>query len=176
MRWWLIAVNVIGGVAVLGSYAHGQLTHPDTSGAVWGGVPASLKPWYIVSMLMAATGYFLFTYYVGCALEPERVRIGARFGFGAFAWLYALMLVASALWMPLTFAMIETPTAGLWVGIRTVLFLVAIGSLGILIAVASATPRAGDWSYWLAILGATAFCVQTVVLDAFVWPAYFRGF
>ena len=173
MRQWLIAVNVIGGVAVLGSYAHGLLTHPDTSGAVWGGVPANLKPWYIVSMLTAAAGYFLFTYYVGFALAPARVRIGARFGFGAFVSLYALMLAASTCWMPLTFAMIAAPSAALWVAIRTVLFLVAIGSLGILLAVASATPRAGDWSYGLAILGATAFCIQTVVLDAIVWPAFF---
>lgn len=173
MRLWLIAVNVVGGVAVLGSYAHGLLTHPDTSGAVWGGVPASLKPWYIVSMLTAAAGYFLFSYYIGFALDPERARIGERFGFGVFVWLYALLLAASAFWMPLTFAMIETPTAALWIAIRTVLFLVALGSLGLLIAIATATPRAGDWSYWLALLGATAFCIQTVVLDAFVWPAYF---
>lgn len=173
MRALLIGLNIAGGIAVLGSYAHGILTHPGTSGAVWGGVPAGLKPWYITSMLLAAAGYFAFTYYVVFAVEPARVRIGAHLGFGAFVWSYAAVLVASALWMPLTFAMLAAPSSVLWLLIRAVLFVVALGSLGILIGVMVATPRVAGWPYWLALAGAVAFCIQTVVLDALVWPAYF---
>ena len=173
MRVLLIAVNVLGGVAVLGSYAYGLLTHPGTSDAIWGDVPAELKRWYVASMLLAAAGYFAFTYYAVFALDPERVRIGDRLGFGALIWCYAAVLVASALWMPLTFAMLDAPSSALWFTIRVVLFVVALGSLGILMAVLMATPRPGDWSYSLAIAGAVAFCIQTVLLDAFIWPAYF---
>lgn len=173
MRLFLIVVNVVGGLAVLGSYAHGLLTHPDSSGAVWGGVPVALKPMYIASMLLAALGYFLFTYYVVFALDAERVRIGGRLGFGAFVWLYALVLGASALWMPLTFAMLAAPSATLWLSIRAVLFLVALGSLGVLIGIVVAEPAPDGWAYRLAVVGAIAFCVQTVLLDALVWPAYF---
>jgi len=174
MRTLLIAMNVLGGVAVLGSYAHGIATHPGTSGAAWGGVPDALRPWYVASMLLATVGYFLFTYYVCFGLEPERVRIGARIGFGMFVWSYAAVLVASALWMPLTFAMLAAPSAALWWSIRAVLFVVALGSLGILVAVVAATPHPAGWARALAIAGATAFCVQTVALDALVWPAYFE--
>jgi hypothetical protein len=173
MRAVLIGLNVVGGLAVLGSYAHGILTHPGTSGAVWGGVPGALRPWYVASMLLAAAGYFLFTYYVCFVLEPERVRVGTSVGYGAFVWSYAAVLMASALWMPLTFAMLDAPSAALWSSIRTVLFVVALGSLGILAGVMIATPRPEGWAYGLAVAGAVAFCIQTVVLDALIWPAYF---
>ena len=173
MRALLIAVNVLGGMAVLGSYAHGILTHPGTSGAVWGGVPGELRPWYVTSMVLAALGYFAFTYYVCFGLEPARVRIAGVLGFGAFVWLYAAVLAASALWMPLTFAMLAAPSGTLWLAIRAVLILVAAGSIGILLAVSAATPGPSGWTRWLAIAGASAFCLQTVVLDALIWPAYF---
>jgi hypothetical protein len=173
MRALLIAINVVGGVAVLGSYAHGLLTHPETSGAVWGGVPAELKRWYVASMLLATAGYFAFTAYACFALEPARVRFGAHLGFGALLACYAAVLIPSALWMPLTFAMLDAPSPALWWSIRTVLFVVAAGSLGILVALLVATPRPEGWPHALAVAGACAFCLQTVVLDAFVWPAFF---
>ncbi len=173
MRALLIGVNVVGGLAVLGSYAHGILTHPGTSGAVWGDVPGALRPWYVTSMLLAAVGYFFFSYYVCFVLEPARVRIGADVGFGMFVWCYVAVLVASALWMPLTFAMLDAPSAALWASIRTVLFVVALGSLGILAGVLAAAPRPEGWAHGLAIAGAIAFCIQTVVLDALIWPVYF---
>ena len=31
------------------------------------------------------------------------------------------------------------------------------------------------WERWLALLGLLPFALQTVVLDALVWPAYFFG-
>ena len=173
MRALLFGVNVVGGIAVLGSYAHGILTHPGSSGAVWGGVPEGLKPWYVASMLLAAAGYFGFTYFIAFALDPNRVQLGDRLGFGAFVGLYALVLIASSLWMPLTFAMLDAPTQPLWLLIRADLFAVAIGSLGILVALFLAQPNPGGWTFWVAVAGALAFCVQTVLLDALVWPAYF---
>jgi hypothetical protein len=105
-------------------------------------------------------------------LEAEHVRVG-ELGFGAFVWSYAAVLAASALWMPLTFAMLDTPSPWLWLAIRAVLVVVAVGSLAILIAVSTAAPRPDGWAHRLAVGGAIAFCVQTAVLDALIWPAYF---
>jgi hypothetical protein len=172
-RLLLIAVNVAGGIAVLGSYAHGIATHPDTSGQVWGGVPEELRQLYTVSMLLAAAGYFPFTYFVVCRLDPDRTRVAGRFGFVLFVWLYAIVLVPSALWMPLTFAMLDAPSGLLWLSIRLVLFAVAIGSLALLTALPAARPRDNGWPFRLAIAGCLAFCLQTAILDALVWPAYF---
>jgi len=168
----MLAINVVGGLAVLGSYAHGLTTHPNTAGQVWGGVPEWMKPYYTVSMLTAAAGYFLFSYFVFFRLD-ERTRIAGRFGYGAFNLLYLLILLPSALWMPLTFAMLESPGAGLWVAIRIVLAIVGVGSLGLIGALLSLDSGRGGAAYGLAIVGSVAFAVQTALLDAIVWPAFF---
>lgn len=170
-RAWLLALNALGGLAILASYAHGLLTQPDP-GRVWGGVPEALRPLYTASMLAAAVGYFPMTLYVVFGLDPERARVG-RFGWSTFAALYALVLVPSALWMPLTFAMLDAPSAGLGLAVRGVLALVGIGSLGLLAGIALARPQGPRLARLAALAGAAAFSLQTAVLDALVWPAYF---
>jgi len=169
----LLWLNVVGGSAVLGSYAHGFASNPLTRSELWGGVPMALQPLYTASMLLAALGYFAFSAFVFLRLDPERARIGGRFGFGAFHVLYALILLPSALWLPLTFEMLESPGRALWVVIRVTLGLVGLGSLGLVAAIASASPHSAPGSRRLALAGALAFSFQTALLDALVWPAYF---
>jgi hypothetical protein len=169
----LLWLNVVGGIAVLGSYAHGLTSNPLARSELWGGVPLALQPLYTASMLLAALGYFAFSAFVFLRLDPERARIGGRFGFGAFHALYALILLPSALWLPLTFQMLESPSRVLWVVIRVTLGLVGLGSLGLVAAIASASPHSAPGSRRLAIAGAIAFSFQTALLDALVWPAYF---
>ena len=83
------------------------------------------------------------------------------------------MLIPSALWMPLTFAMLDAPSPSLWLAIRAVLALVGLGSLGLVVAVATAQPLRAPIGRAVAVAGAIAFSFQTAVLDAIVWPAYF---
>lgn len=168
----LLWVNLLGGSAVLASYAWNLLAHPEAGGDFWGGVPVAMQPVYVVTMLLAATGYFAFTRFV-FRLRPAQVKIGERLGYGAFKWIYALILVPSALWMPLTYAMIENPSAGLWVSIRLVLAAVGVGSLLLIAALIRMQPRAPMGSYRLAVAGSIAFTFQTALLDALVWPAFF---
>jgi hypothetical protein len=169
----LLWLNLLGGIAVLGSYVHGLASNPLTRGAVWGDVPEALRPFYTVNMFLAAAGYFAFSAFVFRRLDPARTRIAGGFGYGAFHVLYALILVPSALWLPLTFAMLEAPSAGLWLAIRGVLALVGVGSLGLMLAIASATPHHGPGARRLALVGSAFFSLQTALLDALVWPAYF---
>jgi hypothetical protein len=170
----LIVVNVLGGIGVLGSYAVGLITHPAIRDQLWGGVPLELRPAYTVTMLAAAAGYFAFSYYVVFVLDESRTQVGRTYGFGVFPWIYAGILLPSALWMPLTFRMLETPGPLLWLAIRLCLAAVGGCSLALIAAVASAQPRAGTGGARVAaILGAIAFAVQTAVLDALVWPYYF---
>jgi hypothetical protein len=169
----LFWINLLGGVAVLGSYAWGLAANPLTRGDLWGGVPDALRPLYSANMLLAAAGYFAFSFFVFFRLDPARARVFGRFGFGAFHMLYALILVPSALWLPLTFAMLEAPSGALWLAIRAALALVGVGSLGLLAAVATAGPSPARIARGAAVAGALAFSLQTAVLDALVWPAYF---
>jgi len=171
------AINVVGGIAVLGSYAYGIWAKPATRGDLWGGVPEGLKPLYVVSMLLAALGYLAFTYYILFRLEPDHVQIADRFGFVVFPVIYGIILAFSALWMPLTVAMLEHPGTGLWVAIRLTLAAVGLASLGLLLALLALNRGVLEpWGpyYWLAVAGSAAFCLQTTVLDMLVWPAFFR--
>lgn len=168
----LLWINVAGGVAVLGSYAVGIATHPEP-GLVWGGVPAWLKPAYTMSMLSAAVGYFPFTVLFALGVDPDRTQIGGLWRFGLVNLLYAIILLPSALWMPLTFAMLDRPSPGLWIAIRVVLGLVGLGSTGLLMTLVALRPRPPVTLHVLALAGALAFWLQTAVLDALVWPAYF---
>lgn len=169
----LLWINVLGGIAVLGSYAHGLSSNPLTRDALWGEVPEAMRPLYSLNMLFAAAGYLAFSAFVLLSLDPERTRVAGRFGYGAFHALYALILLPSALWMPLTFAMIEAPSAGLWLVTRAALALVGLGALGMIAAVATASPHGAPIARRIALVGTFFFALQTAVLDALVWTAWY---
>lgn len=170
-RVTIVCINVIGGVAVLGSYAYCMLSYPAQVGDFWGGVPDALRPVYTVNMFLAAAGYFAFTFFLLFRLATAAADGG--FGLRTFNVLYLLILVPSALWMPLTFAMLESPSDGLWWSIRLVLAIVGFGSLGLLAGLLSVRSHSRSPAFGLAVAGAVAFCFQTAVLDALVWPAFF---
>ena len=160
-------INLAGGSAVLASYGWGLAWLGDRAGEAWGGVPADLRRWYTVSMLAAAAGYFPMTHFVLDLLRSEReLRFDP-------ARLYVLILVGSALWLPLTCMMLESPGLVLWWLIRMDLAIVGIASVAVLALVAT-NGRTASTPRWLATLaGATAFCLQSAVLDAIVWPSHF---
>jgi hypothetical protein len=168
----LIAFNVVGGVAVLVSYAIGLGAESSSGVALWGDVPEGLRPYYTVNMFLAAAGYFLFTPYIVFRLRPDQTQIAGRFGYGLFHLLYALVLFPSAVWLQLTERLIAQPSAWMWAVVRLDLACVGLGSLGLLLsllALGSAAPRGRA----LAVVGTLPFCLQTALLDALVWPAFF---
>ena len=116
-----------------------------------------LLPAYVAFMALATMGYFAFTYFLLFRVDPDRVRIAGRFDYGLFHGLYLMILVPSALWLPLTSAMVQQPSSILWLGIRLALAAVGLGPMALL----------------LAVVGSLAFCIQTAVLDLFVWTALF---
>jgi hypothetical protein len=167
-------MNIAGGILVIGSYVQGIRSNPANSNALWGGVPKTIKPLYTVSMLLAAAGYFAFSYYVFFRIDPDAAEIGGIFDFKLFLILYGLILFPSAMWMPLTFAMLKKPSRALWWAIRITLFVVGLGSLGLLLALLGLEPVESPPLRWLAVAGSVFFCVQTALLDALVWPRYFK--
>jgi hypothetical protein len=169
----LAAIVLLGGTAVLSSYVYSLTIDPATRAGLWGGVPPALLPGYTVSMALAAAGYFAFTYFLFFHVDPDRARIAGRFRYSLFHGLYVLILGPSALWLPLTAAMVQQPSSALWLGVRLVLALVGLGSAALLLALLSLRPRQPLVAYWLAIAGGVAFFIQTAVLDLFAWTAFF---
>ena len=172
-KGWAFSINLVGGLAVLASYAYWLATHPELRGEVWGGVPNSFRGFYTVSMLSAAVGYFLFGFFVLFRVEAATARVGGWAGFELFNVLYALILIPSALWMPLTFEMVEAPGAGLWYAIRLVLGIVGLASLVMLWAILKVDAPGSRISRGVGALGCMLFSIQTALLDALIWPYYF---
>jgi hypothetical protein len=169
-----VVLNVLGGALVLASYIWGVLATTSLTGSLWGGVPKAIQPIYTINMFLAAAGYFAFAPYIGFRLDPHRCDIGGRFDYSVFGKLMSLILIPSACWLPLTAAMLSNPSVGLWWLIRADLIFVALGTLGLFIALAMLRPPrpAGRTA---ALLGLVPFGFQTIILDALVWPEYFRA-
>ena len=168
----LAALNVIGGLAVLGSYAWG-LSQPEVAAGLWGGVPEVLQPLYTVNMLLAAAGYFPFTSLLLFGTTEARFEDETGFAYApSTLGAYTLVLIPSALWLPLTARMIAEPSLLLWLAIRLDLALVGLGALLLLFFVSRiARRRGGAWA-WAAVLGCLPFVLQTAVLDATIWPFF----
>jgi hypothetical protein len=169
----LILINLFAGGSVIASYIQGLMAHPGKSNLLWGNVPLGLLPFYTASMAAAAAGYLIFTSHLIFFIDPDRSKISGRFPFRLFNWLYLIILLFSALWMPLTFIMLEKPSALLWLAIRCILASAGLGSIGLLAAMFRLQPSGVPFMHRTALLGGILFAFQTAILDALVWTAYF---
>ena len=170
----LLIINILGGAAVIGSYVLGLKGQSGGANVLWGAVPNSLRPVYTVSMILSALGFFAFIYFILFRLVPGEVLIGGRFGFSLFYAIFLVILVASAFWMPLTNAYVGNPSTSMWIGIRTVLALVGLGSIALMLALLTLQTKVPGISYWLAVAGSGYFAFHTAILDAIVWAALFK--
>ena len=169
----MLITILVGGTAVMASYVYPIMTQPQFVEPAWGGVTPDIRRLYAPSMLLAASGFFFYTYFLLFRVDPDQARIARRLGFWVFNVLYAAILVGSALYMPLTFAFVAQPSMPLWWVIRLVLAVVGLASLGLLGSLLALRPRRPAWAYWLAVAGSVAFSFQTAVLDMLVWPALY---
>lgn len=170
----LLIINVIGGIAVIGSYVFGLSGQSGGANVLWGGVPATIRPVYTVSMVLSALSYFAFIYYIFFRLNPAQVSIGGVSGFILFYVIFLFMLIPSAFWMPLTNIYVANPSTGIWVAIRTVLAIVGIASIALLWALLALQGKVPGIAYWLAVAGSAYFAFHTAILDALIWAALFR--
>ena len=172
----LIVINIIGGAAVIGSYIYGIKTQAGGASVLWGGVPESIRPVYGVSMILAALGYFAFMYYLFFRLTPSEVNIAGVLNFSLFHAIFLVILIPSALWMPLTNAYLSNPSIGIWIWIRIILILVGLASIALIWALLSLHTKTPSISYWLAVTGSGYFAFHTAILDAIVWAALFKQY
>ncbi len=163
-----LGIQIVLGPAILATYAYGFAVWPDAVGAMWGGVPSELRGLYTAWMFVAAAGYCAFTPALFLHADPERSRVVFGLGYRALHAIYVALLAGSSLWMPLT--KWHQDGALPFACVVLDLWLVAAGSLALFATTLRLTPALpGAWRS-VAPLGAAAFCVQTVLLDALVWP------
>lgn len=167
----LLVLIVIGGISVLGSYVFGIRNQAGGTSLLWGGIPRAIRPVYTVSMLVAAAGYFFVIYHVLFNLEPSSVKIFEVLGYNLFFVIFALILVPSALWMPLTSVYVKSNSATLKCSIRIVLAVVGLASIAMVWALATLDPQPEGIFKYLAIYGSAYFAFHTAVLDGVFWSA-----
>ena len=170
----LLVINIIGGIAVIGSYIFGLRGQEGGANVLWGGVPINIRPVYTVSMILSALGYFAFLYYIFFRLDPSQVSIAGISGFTMFYVIFLGILIVSAFWMPLTNIYVSNSSTGIWIGIRFVLAVVGLASIGLLVALLTLQGKVPGTAYWLAVAGSAYFAFHTAVLDAIVWAALFK--
>ena len=176
-RWQLTfaAINIVGGIAILGSYVHGALAIPNAGDFLWGQVPAGWRLLYTGSMFLAAAGYVALATFLLFRVDPDQVRLTGGLGYPWLLLPFLLILVGSAVWMPMMEWFAQSGGEGLWLAIRVVLALVGAGSLTLLVLLAGLQPREPSWHWGLSVAGAVAFLFQTGVLDAILWTSRYRG-
>jgi hypothetical protein len=170
----LLVVIALGGAAVVGSYVVGLRGKAGASEALWGGVPAKIRPVYGVSMVLSGIGFLAVLYYIFFKLDPPGVVIWDRWGFDLFFPIFITILVPSALWMPLSKMYVKRPSTATWVLVRVVLFLVGLASIELAWAFFALDVKARGVAYWLATAGSCYFAFHTFIIDAVLWAALFR--
>ncbi len=167
-----LLINLLGGIAVIGSYVLGLRAHPGQTEALWGGVPVSIRPFYGINMLFAAAGYLAIFFILLLRVDPSIATIG-KLPFWTLNLVYLLILVPSALWMSLTFSVADGYTLGRWAAVVSVLALTGLASIALLVSVIALTPRLPTPLFWVTVIGGIFLVLQTAVLDAIVWTSYY---
>lgn len=160
----LIATIAILGPCVLLSYYIAAQFNTKGIDALWGNIPDNIKVYYPIGMLVATIGFFPFTYLtVFKSANPKH-----------FLLPYLLVLIPSILWMPMTVSYINNPNELIWILIRIVLILVAVGAILIYIRIKKEYGAEKSTVYLFALIGILGFIAHTLFLDALLWPYYFR--
>ena len=171
----LLVLMAVLGAGVIGSYLQGFSAHPGSADKLWGGVTGGLRYMNYVLMTGAAVGFFLFSYWLLFRADPDTVTVFGGPGYWMFFIIFIVILVPSILWMPFLFAHLGSGGNGWWLAVRVVLAFVGLGSLALLAAIITASPGDSGVAYWLAVVGAGLFALQTAVNDMFIWPALFEA-
>lgn len=169
-----IVINLIGGFLVIGSYVYTLKAGTQGQNALWGGVPKNARGFYTVSMILSALSFFIFTSFILFKVNTKEATVGSLSAYFLFTLFYILILLPSAVWTPLTLNFIQSQKNTVWILIRIVLFLVALGALGVLTTLLLLKPKPSGLFYWSAIVGVAIFFLHTFVLDSLIWPAVFK--
>jgi hypothetical protein len=172
----LLWVNTIGGILVLGSYVIAANTYSGEISDFWGGVSEDIVPFYTIFIFLAALGYFLFSYYVFFVIKTDKLILN-RFSYNVFHVLYGLILIPSALWMPLTAQALTSESGFVILLVRLILIIVGVSSIVLTFILAKSKDKLHRLPHTLAVVGGILFSIQTTLFDAILWSVQFpKGF
>lgn len=168
-----VAINLVGGLAVLSSYLFCFILYPTYSRSLWGSASDKVITFFVISMVLAAAGYAWFTFYLLKGNKLEDSNFGTLFGVKIINLLYLMVLTCSTIWMPASISFSMSENIFVELIIRLILWTVGLSSLGILIYIYNINIDDGKSSFlshMFALLGTMVFTIHTLILDAVIWP------
>ena len=170
-QYIFLVVNLLGGIAVIGGYIACLTAYPQHGEALWGGVQGGLRIIFIVSMLLAASGYLAFCFYVtrldGLAGNHEAsVHLWAT-------GISSVFLLSAALWMPATISFVHLGATIFWVVAVTSLWVTAASLVALTTIFAWNSELPTSLGRYVAILGIAYISFHCLVLDALIWVGLF---
>tara|TARA_B100000029_G_scaffold108944_1_gene100395 strand:+ start:10079 stop:10606 length:528 start_codon:yes stop_codon:yes gene_type:complete len=165
-----LLVNLILGFAVILSYIWGLVYYPEYGSALWGKIETNNIPYIIFSMLLAAVGYFVFSFYF---LNYKKFQTFNTLEYLYILSLYIVILFFSALWMPLSIGFINTNNNLFLILDLVSLYLVGISSLLLTIFLIQDKSLRRKLIWKLSVLGGFQFTFHTLIIDAIYWGMNF---
>tara|TARA_B100001123_G_C15224287_1_gene992567 strand:- start:335 stop:862 length:528 start_codon:yes stop_codon:yes gene_type:complete len=165
-----LLVNLILGFAVILSYIWGLVYYPEYGSALWGKVETNNIPYIIFSMMLAAVGYFVFSFYF---LKYKKFQTFNTLEYLYILSLYIVILFFSALWMPLSIGFINTNNNFFLILDLVSLYLVGISSLLLTIFLIQDKSLRRKLIWKLSVLGGFQFTFHTLIIDAIYWGMNF---
>lgn len=168
-----LTINLVGGPLVLLSYVIG-LKAGKSADILWGGTPKRIRGVYTLSMLISATSLLVTTVFIFLILNNGDIELPYYLNTNIFNILYSVLLLFSAIWIPLVNVMVNRPSKLIWLSIRFGLILVGLSALGIFILLLGIIPQPTGLLYWASVIGMGVFLIHTGILDAFLWPYFWK--
>lgn len=170
-----IAVNLIGGVLVLGSYAIGLGFFPEHRNDLWGGVQGTWRMTFLISMFLATAGYLIFCYFVVFKDGAQLWGVDSILGPHSISLITVVFLVSASIWMPTTISYLHTGNAAWWFLTVGALWTTAISLLTLttMVSFSNVEPIAvlTRVSCTAGLFLITAHCL---VMDALIWVLLFH--
>ncbi len=160
---FFLAVIGLFGIPVILSYIFG-LKRIKNIDLLWGGMPKKYQKIFGISMILSTISFLTFSAYIF-------ILSRRNLDFLNIYILYAVLLGAAALWMPLMIEVIEIKKKIYWILTRISLAIVGFCSIVFLSMMIFSTYS--GLLHILSIIGLSIFTFHTVVLDAIIWPHFF---
>lgn len=167
-------MNLIGGIAVLGSYFLCMYLYPEFKEAFWGGIYGNTRNIFLASMVPAAIGYLAFLY---CVLLKQGLGILEYEGvFGGLTLVIfcVCFLVASSILMPALVMFLKTGSDLWWSVVVTVLWITSV-SLACMLFVVVFSVGEGVIYRRIASYGLAYIMLHCFVFDATIWVLNFQS-
>jgi hypothetical protein len=170
-----LIVNLVGGTAVLGSYAIGLGYFPEYRNELWGGIQGIWRNILVVSMLLSGAAYLTFCYFIVFRQDIHTYNAHFILGPQTIALLTGVFLLSATLWMPSAILYMHTENNIWWIFTIVTLWVTALSLLSLtgLFAFPTTAPIP-VFDRIICTVSLSIITLHCLVIDAITWVFVFH--